>query len=363
MNEIPKKKRSVQKKTVAPEVATVAPVESSKPAGNRKVGDVLRLAREKQDKTLEGVSSVINIRIVQLKALESGDLSSLPGMIYAVGFLKSYANYLGLDGDELVRQFKLEHTEAEEKPDLNFPVPVAQSHLPDPIVLVGAGVGAVLLLIVWAFVASSGDDEGKAVIAEVQAVEQAAPVVVAQIDDIVPETPEIPVAETIVQAPLPLVAPVPDVALSVAVPSVTAEIAPQIEAEAPPVVVEEDDTPSSAPSVVPRVLHKPQDLLTSAREFGAGKSTSHVTIEALKPSWIQIMDGSENILFKKVLQAGEKYNVPGTPGLILTTSNAGGLKVYVDGKAVQAVGNEGEIVRGISLDPRDLSRQRIRVRR
>ena len=385
--------------------------------GSRKVGDILREAREKKDKTVEAVSAVINVRVAQIKGLESGNLASLPGMTYAIGFLRSYAHYLGLDSDELVRQFKLEHTEVTEKPDLHFPVPVSRSHLPDPVILAGAGVGAVVLLIVLAFIASSGDDKDKAIIAEIPAVVQAAApapasapatgavtgdeaVVGGEVADVAATAVPVPGAEAVAAgAPVAVAVPVsPPSVLVEAVPAVAVPDSAPV-TQMPPVVpaavavatpgvvplslVAADGVAgtvvdaasgvaevSSAPSVVPRVPYKPKDLmaqprdlLASAKEFGAGKSASHVVIEASKPSWIQIMDGKENIIFKKVLQAGERYNVPSTPGLMLTTSNAGGLSVYVDGTAVQSVGGDGEIIRGISLDPRELSRQRIKVRR
>ena len=44
------------------------------------------------------------IRIGQLDAIEKGDLEKLPGMIYAAGFVKSYANYLKLDGSTLINE-------------------------------------------------------------------------------------------------------------------------------------------------------------------------------------------------------------------------------------------------------------------
>lgn len=377
----------------------------------RSVGDVLRQEREKKEKTIEGVSAVINIRAAQLRALESGNLAALPGMTYAVGFLRSYAGYLGLDQDELVRRFKAEHTEVAEKPDLHFPVPVSQSHLPGPAVMAAAGIGAVVLLIVWAFVASSGDDEEKAVLADVPAVETVVAAADADADvvaDLVTDPAAVPaldsasasvpalapavaldtapsgvaVPETVSPASLAPVQPlVPEAAVASSVVALTPATpvvpAPAAVVPVPPVVAEGGAVdaaatlavtdPASAealtPVAVPRVQPRPKDLLTATREFGERRSGSRVTIEALKPSWVQIMDKKENVLFKKVLQPGEKYNVPSGPGLFLTTSNAGGLRLSVDGLAVQGVGGEGEIVRGVSLEPSELSRFRIKTRR
>ena len=41
-----------------------------------------------------------------LLGIEQGDLTALPGRPYALGFLRSYADYLGFDGDDLVDRIK-----------------------------------------------------------------------------------------------------------------------------------------------------------------------------------------------------------------------------------------------------------------
>ncbi len=67
-----------------------------------KIGSLLRDAREKKGLSLEHVSSELKINPDYLTALEEGDLNRIPAIIFAKGFLKNYANYLGLDGDRLV---------------------------------------------------------------------------------------------------------------------------------------------------------------------------------------------------------------------------------------------------------------------
>lgn len=46
------------------------------------------------------------IRIAYLEALERGDYGVLPGVVYAIGFLRSYARFLGLDADALVDRYR-----------------------------------------------------------------------------------------------------------------------------------------------------------------------------------------------------------------------------------------------------------------
>ena len=50
----------------------------------------------------------LHIRLAYLKAIEDGRFKDLPGLTYASGFVRSYADYLGLDGEEMVRRFREE---------------------------------------------------------------------------------------------------------------------------------------------------------------------------------------------------------------------------------------------------------------
>lgn len=65
------------------------------------VGSQLRAAREAQGLTIVQVFKATRIKSVYLEALEANRISALPGPVQARGFVRSYANYLGLDGETL----------------------------------------------------------------------------------------------------------------------------------------------------------------------------------------------------------------------------------------------------------------------
>lgn len=75
-------------------------------SGDIEIGATLRKARQDSGATLEDVEQETKIRKRYLEALEREDYDQLPNAVYARGFLKTYANYLGLDGDELSRELK-----------------------------------------------------------------------------------------------------------------------------------------------------------------------------------------------------------------------------------------------------------------
>ena len=67
----------------------------------------LRKAREAKGMELNEVEEITKIRSKYLKALEDEDYCVLPGGVYTVGFLRSYARFLDLDAESLVNTFRI----------------------------------------------------------------------------------------------------------------------------------------------------------------------------------------------------------------------------------------------------------------
>lgn len=87
-------------------------VEKSQETEN--VGEILRNARLKNGKTLSDVSKDLCIRKVYLEAIENMDFEVLPSVPYGVGFVRSYAEYLGLDKERVTAMYKqASHPETE----------------------------------------------------------------------------------------------------------------------------------------------------------------------------------------------------------------------------------------------------------
>jgi len=83
----------------------------------------LHRARMVASYELRDVAAALHIRLNYLEALEEGRFDDLPGITYAVGFLRSYSQYLGLDPDEMIARLKLETEAGSAQRDLSFPVP------------------------------------------------------------------------------------------------------------------------------------------------------------------------------------------------------------------------------------------------
>ena len=76
------------------------------------LGRLLREARTARELSLADVESVTRIRQKYLEALENGDFASLPRGAVARGFLRTYASFLGLDAEEMLRRYGKESGDA-----------------------------------------------------------------------------------------------------------------------------------------------------------------------------------------------------------------------------------------------------------
>jgi transcriptional regulator with XRE-family HTH domain len=73
------------------------------------IGERLREARMRQGMDITEVEVATKIRAKYLRALENDEFSMLPGSTYVKSFLRTYAEYLGLDAHLLVEEFRAQH--------------------------------------------------------------------------------------------------------------------------------------------------------------------------------------------------------------------------------------------------------------
>lgn len=232
-----------------------------------RVGVLLANERKKKDVSLPEISQKLCIRTLYLDAIENGNYSELPPPPYSVGFVNSYARYLGLNADRMVQLFKEElHVSSVVKKkilvveDLN-----SEADMPSKRYVF---VGIVLFLItlaVWYSVSPSKEDvhmPEELVVSEVEA------------------SPE--------EFNLVEVLPVEDDSAQVQI----------LDAE----FVEEK--PIKAKTIEVRVVKE--------------------------NTWVEVKN-NEKVFISRVMKAGESYILPDEKGLRLSSGKVVGVDVYVDG--------------------------------
>lgn len=306
-------------------------------ASPERLGDILRSQREKRGEDLLHIAEYLRIKPDFLVALENSQYDLFPADAYVIGFLRSYAVHLGLDGKEAIDRYRHEMAGRRRKPTLLMPVPVAEGRAPSMLVIVGAVIGLILIYGVWYGVSSSN----RTVVTQAASLPTTAIVTT----DVTP-----PVVAQSAGAPPPVVAATAAVPVPAAVPvAVTpSSSASSAATTAPMALTAAAPTPAPAPVDAAAVAAAPAP---AANNPAAGTG---IAIYAVQPSWIMVNDGNGKSVFDRVLKAGETYKVPSGKGYTLTTGNIGGISLSVDGISLPRLTSPhdgGRVVRGIALDP------------
>jgi cytoskeleton protein RodZ len=280
----------------------------------------MRLVRERLGWRLPDVAAELRIRLPYLEAIERGELSALPGAAYQTGFVRTYSQALGLDGDEILRRFRAEGTGFVPKAELSFLAPV-----PDRAVPTGA---IVLLCVVLVLVGYGLWYRHTAQVAQLAAQIPSIPTELAPLA--VPPKP--PAAVT---PPKPATAPGQSAAVPAATPA------------AQPAAAAGQTAAAALPAAQPAAPVAAQPAPPAATPPAA--PAAQKTIEATGDSWVQVQDATGAILFSKTLHAGDSWPIPNLPGLVMTAGNAGATLIADNGAKGAPLGPDGTVIRRYAL--------------
>lgn len=297
------------------------------------IGSVLRQARDAQNVSLEDVSALLKIREDHLQALENNDFDRLPGHVYAIGFIRTYATHLGLNAGELISLFK----------EATMILPIEDAAYNDaggePVSLglkVGLGVFAVFLVyLMWLIAGGAGTSEREASVKPpVKAVAPSAP----------DETAPIDAPKAVVVTPPARL----QTGEALNPQSETAIVEAEAEAEAE---AKAEGEPVQAVGLSQEVevaaLQAPQEEAVSDRQPVAPQK---VDIRASRRTWMRIENTDGTVLFSSIIRDGESFTLEEDAPYTLATRDAGALHFHVDDEKVGDVGRRGQILTARQID-------------
>ncbi len=292
------------------------------------VGQDLRAARLRRGDDIATVSRALKIGKDHLTSLEEDNMENLPGKTYAIGFVRSYAGYLGLNTTQMVDRFKLEIAGRHDEQQLpSSSMMVEERRLPNGWRIVAGIVVLALAYGVW-HIFSPGTPS--------QTVPPA-PVIVAPRPAAPPPAPE-------------PAAPAPDQSSA----NMPATNAPAAATPVPTPV--QTATPSPAAPVtgaaVPAVT---AEIPANGRVFGSLNHDARVILKARGDTHILVRGRDGMVYINRNLKPGDSYNLPNIVGLSLTTTNAGAVELLLDGTAMGRAGAELQTVGDIPLDPQAIA--------
>jgi hypothetical protein len=129
------------------------------------IGNSLREARLRQGLDLAEIEQATKIRSRYLRALEDEQFEMLPAQTYVKGFLKAYADQLGLDGDLYVEEFNSRYATGDEEQPMphagggSWPRPVRFQSSAVLISLTAIGLATALVVLAWRFGATEEPED------------------------------------------------------------------------------------------------------------------------------------------------------------------------------------------------------------
>jgi cytoskeleton protein RodZ len=312
------------------------------------VGEILRRTRLHYSQTLPDIERSLRIRTSQLEALENGQYEQLPGRVYVIGFIRSYSDYLGLDGEKMVQLYKTQTAGKPAAPtkQKNFAVQADDTKSPHSWQIIVSIIAVVAVIVIW----MSSQKQDRTLVTEVPAVSANA----AQIDEpkpavAAPTVAPVSVASETAAAPIvegepPQPAPVENVPDAVG-----AEIEAAIGGTAAG-----GETPAPA-ETAPEAVAETRDAVPSETASAPAKKDG-IILNIKKNSWVEIRGQDGKAIVSRVLKAGDRYFVPARADLTISLGNSGGVELEVEGKKLKPLGADGEVKRNIPLDAASLKK-------
>ncbi|HEX6142206.1 MAG TPA: RodZ domain-containing protein [Geminicoccaceae bacterium] len=125
----------------------------------REVGAQLREVRQERGEDLDDIAEYLRIKPIYLYGIERGDMGVMPGRTYALGFLRTYADYLGFDGEDLITQIRSTVDDLTGKTRFHIRAPLPESRLPKMPMLVLSIAMVAGIYAGWAYL-NRDDDAG-----------------------------------------------------------------------------------------------------------------------------------------------------------------------------------------------------------
>ena len=270
------------------------------------LGEVLRAMRIYRGLDLEDLSQVTRIRASYLAAIEQMRLDLLPSRPFALGYVRAYAEAVGLDGDLAVARVKVEAPDGVQP--LRAPMGVRREFDPRLRLLGLTGALVVAAIVTW--------NIGQHALSRAAAARHGASEVVQS----AAHPGSAPAA-----GPLALGAPLPAPAEST---TPQPYVTPGLEQALGPSAAEAAAQSAAAAAAVPPVG---SPFAPSGAVYGASAQQSNVIIQARKGASLVVHGADGSVYFARQLVAGEAYRAPLIKGLTIDVSEPEKFDVYVGG--------------------------------
>jgi len=298
-------------------------VDGKRSDNEKALGGALRRAREERGLSVDEAAQALRLSARIVSALEECAFERLPGPTYVRGYLRNYAQFLGLSAQPLVDAYN-RMPQAAQKTDMAAPAPVRQVTSSDLLVRLGTGL---VLLVVFGLAALwwVSHESGETPSTVATSIPTPTPATIAPVSPPPPkETATEEQSAGVTQPAAPTPAPVPAIEKT------------------------EESTPTPAPApAVANAAPAPPPLPPDA-------PVSHLVLFVNQDSWADVRDAQQRRLLYETIPAGRVVSVDGVAPLSVFLGNVEGVIVEFNGEPYDALRHKrGQVARFTLGSPRN----------
>ncbi len=322
------------------------------------LGDQMRGERATMGKSLLDVQRDLRIRAAYIAAIENCDVTAFHTPGFIAGYVRSYARYLGLDPERAFQQFSEEagfdgvhlglSGKSAKPAAMQTPMKVTRAAqgfdpLSNPRANLAvsqdgfmthisvSGLGSILVLLVLIFGLGYG---AWTVLQDIQRVE-----ITPLVDD------------------SPLIAELPSVSAKAAA---LDQLYRPKELDVPVMTPRDGPIAALDPGNIGALVEnngkkralETAELMAVQSPQVTAPAAPKVAVVAMRAAWVRVSLADGTILFEKILDAGESFQLPkGATGTTLRAGNSGSVYLSLDGKAYGPIGGDTSVVKNVGLAP------------
>ena len=269
------------------------------------VGEHLKKSRLKKKIDLKFVAEELNIQSNLLKRIENNDFSDHLDLVYLIGYIRAYAKFLGLNDNEVVKQFKDQNSiyKVDLIDDLLKPLErnnfyfATKTFSVFSIILISFGF-------YFLFIKTNDMYPNYSILPDL------------------PESLESEIEEIEIQSALKNINKInPEDSKNGILTSTSTDI-----------VFDHDNFVNEG------------SVIASTPNNEPAESNNIITLKFLNPTWIQLRNKENQIVFSRLMSEDEEYSYPVADNFTLTTGNAGNILVLINGNTRGKIGKKGEVI-------------------
>tara|TARA_B100000674_G_C37763418_1_gene879042 strand:- start:230 stop:1036 length:807 start_codon:yes stop_codon:yes gene_type:complete len=260
------------------------------------IGKIIKFNRISKKITLDEVSKELKISKVYLKNIEDDLNFKDYDIVFYIGHIRSYSNFLNLDADEIVKKFKKQISFQKQDKIQKIPKPNFQKKY--SLIQTFFPYSLIILIISSFYLLFINEDNKDSEYA------------------LVPDLPE---------SYLPLIE---EADLNKKDKEITEENYPK--------------------SIINEQFSNTSAIASNKLEYN--DDTNKVTLKLLNPTWLQLRDKSDNIIISRLMEKNDEYTYDLKLDYNITAGNAGNILVIINSDVRGKIGKYGEVVDSLILD-------------